>query len=99
MLTGRAGEGVRSLTDTIREAWHAAEQIAASAQQQSAGMDRIAGAMNELEDSTMHFLDGAQQSQRSAENLDELSAKLTALTDRYRVADVDIRGRSRLLTK
>ena len=45
VLTGRAGEGVRSLTDTIREAWHAAEQIAASAQQQSAGMDRIAGAM------------------------------------------------------
>ena len=50
-------------------------------------MDRIAGAMGELEDSTMHFLDGAQQSQRSAENLDELSAKLTALTDRYRVGD------------
>ena len=99
VLTGRAGEGVRSLTDTIREAWHAAEQIAASAQQQSAGMDRIAGAMNELEDSTMHFLDGAQQSQRSAENLDELSAKLTALTDRYRVADADIRSRSALLAK
>jgi methyl-accepting chemotaxis protein len=84
-LTQRAGEGIRSLTDTIREASGAAEQIAASAQQQSVGMDQIAEAMGNIDDGTAHFLEGAHQSQRAAENLNELSAKLAALTDRYRV--------------
>jgi methyl-accepting chemotaxis protein len=84
-LTQRAGEGIRSLTDTIREASAAAEQIAASAHQQSVGMDQIAEAMGEIDDGTAQFLEGAQQSQRAAENLNELSAKLAALTDRYRV--------------
>jgi len=84
-LTQRAGEGIRSLTDTIREASSAAEQIAASAHQQSVGMDQIAEAMGNIDDGTAQFLEGAQQSQRAAENLNELSAKLAALTDRYQV--------------
>jgi methyl-accepting chemotaxis protein len=84
-LTVRAGEGISSLTDTIRTASHAAEQIAASAHQQSVGMDQIANAMSDIDAGTGQFLDGAQQSQRAAENLNELSAKLAALTERYRV--------------
>jgi methyl-accepting chemotaxis protein len=84
-LTGRAGEGIRSLADTIREASAAAEQIAASAHQQSVGMDQIAEAMTNIDDGTAQFLDGAQQSQRVAGDLSELSEKLAALTDRYRV--------------
>ncbi|MGH2914626.1 MAG: methyl-accepting chemotaxis protein [Solirubrobacteraceae bacterium] len=85
-LTGRAGEGIASLTDTIREASAAAEQIAASAHQQSVGMDQIAEAMAHIDGGTSQFLEGAQQSQLAAESLNELSAKLAALTDRYRVS-------------
>jgi methyl-accepting chemotaxis protein len=84
-LTGRAGEGIRSLADTIRAASAAAEQIAASAHQQSVGMDQIAEAMTNIDDGTAQFLEGAQQSQRVAGDLGELSDKLAALTDRYRV--------------
>ena len=84
-LTGRAGEGIRSLADTIRGASAAAEQIAASAHQQSVGMDQIAEAMTSIDDGTAQFLDGAQQSQRVAGDLSQLSEKLAALTDRYRV--------------
>ena len=84
-LTEQAGEGIRSLTDTIREASRAAEHIAASAHQQSVGMDQIAESMSDIDAGTTHFLDGAQQSQRAAESLNVLSAKLAALTDRYRV--------------
>jgi methyl-accepting chemotaxis protein len=84
-LTGRAGEGIRSLADTIREASAAAEQIAASAHQQSVGMDQIAEAMSNIDDGTAQFLEGAHQSQRVAGDLNELSGKLAALTDRYRV--------------
>ena len=41
----RAGEGIRSLTETIRTASASAEDIAASVQEQSAGMEQIASAM------------------------------------------------------
>ncbi|HEX3979433.1 MAG TPA: methyl-accepting chemotaxis protein [Solirubrobacteraceae bacterium] len=84
-LTGRTGEGIRSLADTIREASAAAEQIAASAHQQSVGMDQIAEAMTNIDNGTDQFLEGAHQSQRVAGDLSELSDKLAALTDRYRV--------------
>ncbi|MGZ4166675.1 MAG: methyl-accepting chemotaxis protein [Solirubrobacteraceae bacterium] len=85
VLAGRAGEGIRSLTDTIREASAAAEQIAASAHQQSVSMDLIAEAMANIDEGTAEFVDGAQQSQRVAGDLSDLAAKLAALTDRYRV--------------
>ncbi len=87
-LTSRADEGIRSLTGIIRAASNAAEEIAASAQQQSVGMDEIAESMRSIEDGTVQFLDGAQSSQLAAQNLNELAAKLAGLTERYRVATV-----------
>ncbi len=84
-LAGRAGEGIRSLSETIRAASESAEDIAASVQQQSASMIQIAGAMQDINDGTSHFVDGARQSQQAAESLNELSGKLAALTERYRV--------------
>jgi methyl-accepting chemotaxis protein len=84
-LTDRAGEGIVSLSNTIQEAFGAAQQIAASAHQQSVGIEQIAQAMNHVNDGTAQFLEGAQQSQQAAENLNELCAQLAALTERYRV--------------
>ena len=84
-LTERAGEGIRSLSDTIHGAFGAAEQIAASAQEQSIGIEQIAEAMSHVNDGTTQFLDGAHQSQMAAEKLNELATKLAAVTERYRV--------------
>ncbi|HXO07771.1 MAG TPA: methyl-accepting chemotaxis protein [Solirubrobacteraceae bacterium] len=84
-LTGRAGDGIRSLSDTIQESFAAAQQIAASAQQQSVGIEQIARAMNNVNDGTTDFLDGAHQSQLAAEALNELAGQLAAVTERYRV--------------
>ncbi len=85
-LTARADEGIRNLAGIIREAAGAAEQIAASAHQQSVGIEEIAASMGHVEDGTTQFLEGAQASEVAAESLNELSAKLAALADRYRVA-------------
>ena len=84
-LTDRAGEGIRSLSDTIQESFEAAQQIAASAHQQSVGIEQIAQAMNHVDEGTSQFLDGAHQSQIAAEKLNELAAQLAAVTERYRV--------------
>jgi methyl-accepting chemotaxis protein len=84
-LTERAGQGIRSLSETIHGAFGAAEQIAASAHQQSVGIEQIAQAMNHVNDGTSQFLEGAHASQMAAETLNDLSAQLTAVTERYRV--------------
>jgi methyl-accepting chemotaxis protein len=85
-LTARAGDGINSLAETIRGAADAAHEIAASAQQQNVAVELIAQAMNQLKEGTAaQFLVGAQRSQKAAENLNELSEKLAALTERYRV--------------
>src|SRR5205823_1289675 len=47
-LAQRAGEVIGQLSDTIREAAQAAQQIAASAHQQSMAMDQIAQAIKEI---------------------------------------------------
>jgi methyl-accepting chemotaxis protein len=85
VLAVHAGDGILSLTDTIREASIAAEEIAHLAHQQSVGMDEIAAAMGNIEDGTSQFLEGAEQSQAAAESLNGLAAKLAGLTERYRV--------------
>jgi methyl-accepting chemotaxis protein len=85
VLTGRAGDGIRSLSETIQESFAAAQQIAASAQQQSVGIEQIAQAMNDVNDGTTEFLEGAHQSQLAAETLNELAGQLAAVTERYRV--------------
>jgi methyl-accepting chemotaxis protein len=48
-------------------------------------MDEIAGAMGSIDQGTAQFLEGANQSQVAAGTLNELSAKLAALVERYRV--------------
>ena len=88
LLTTRADDGIRSLTDVIRAASREAEEIAASAQQQSMGIEQIAESMRSIEDGTANSLDGARSSQLAAESLNELAAKLAALTERYLVAAV-----------
>jgi methyl-accepting chemotaxis protein len=85
VLADRAGEGIRSLTETIRTASVSAEDIAASVQEQSAGMEQIASAMQDISAGTGRFVAGSRQSQQAAENLDDLARKLAGLTERYRV--------------
>jgi methyl-accepting chemotaxis protein len=85
VLTGKAREGIGTLTETIREAAQAAQQIAASAHQQSVGMDQIAQAMREVNEGTTQFVAGAGQSQRAAEDLNELAEQLATVADQYRV--------------
>jgi len=84
-LSERAGQGISSLSDTIQEAFGAAQHIAASAHQQSVGIEQIAQAMNHVNDGTSQFLEGAHQSQMAAEKLNDLATQLSAVTERYRV--------------
>jgi methyl-accepting chemotaxis protein len=85
-LTQRARQGIGDLMETIQEAAQAARLIAASAHQQSTGLDQIAQAMTDVNQGTAQFVASAQQSQRAAEDLNDLAGQLTSATDQYRVS-------------
>ncbi|WZP00709.1 HAMP domain-containing methyl-accepting chemotaxis protein [Isosphaeraceae bacterium EP7] len=80
-LAERAGGVIRKLSDSIRSASQAVQQIVASAAQQSTGMDQIAQAMREINQSTQQFVAGARQSQSAAESLNVLADQLKELAD------------------
>jgi methyl-accepting chemotaxis protein len=84
-LAQRAGEVIGQLADTIRGAAQAAQQIAASAHEQSVGMDQIAQAMTDVNEATTQFVTWAEQTQVAAESLNELSRQLQAMTESYKV--------------
>lgn len=52
-------------------------------------MERVSGAMSEIERATDEFLEGSRHSQHAATTVDQLASKLAALTARYRVSEPD----------
>ncbi|HLW60625.1 MAG TPA: CHASE3 domain-containing protein [bacterium] len=85
VMAQKAGEGIRQLAETIREASQAAQQIAASARQQSLGMGQIAQAMKDITQATTQAVAGSRQSQQAAEHLNELAGELRGTVERYKI--------------
>ncbi|HKN93853.1 MAG TPA: methyl-accepting chemotaxis protein [Thermoleophilaceae bacterium] len=82
-LAARAGEIISQLAEAIRSAADAADEITASAGQQSVGMDQIAHAMRQTEAVTSNLASEAEQSRTAAAGLDEVARELEQLTGRY----------------
>jgi methyl-accepting chemotaxis protein len=80
-----AGDAIRSLADSIGDAAEAAAQIAASSQQQLAGMDQVALAMANIHQVSAENAASSRQSEQAAQNLNELGIKLRQLSERFRV--------------
>ena len=77
--SAEAGESIRLLAEGIAEAAQAATQIAASSQQQMAGMDQVALAMNNIKQASTQNVAGTRQAEVAAQQLHELGRKLGAL--------------------
>jgi methyl-accepting chemotaxis protein len=80
-----AGHAIRSLSDSIADAAEAAAQIAASSQQQLAGMDQVALAMANIHQVSTENAVSSRQSEQAAQNLNELGIKLRQLSERFKV--------------
>jgi len=83
--SAEAGDAIKSLADIIIEAAQAATQIAASSQQQLAGTDQVAAAMESIKQASMQNAAGTKQAEAAARNLHELGQKLRRLVEQYRV--------------
>jgi methyl-accepting chemotaxis protein len=83
--TTRAGQAIRELADNIADAAQAAVQIAASSQQQLAGMDQVALAMENIQQASTETAAGSRQAEGSAQNLHALGQSLRQTIARFQL--------------
>jgi methyl-accepting chemotaxis protein len=80
-----SGESIRTLSGSIEESSDVALQIAATSQQQMAGMDQISSAMDYIRQASQDNVGGTRQVDVAARNLHEVGLKLKTLTSRFRL--------------
>ena len=85
-LAERAGQIITGLGGTIGQAAQSAQQIAATAHQQSAGMDQIAQAMSDTSQATQQVVAGAEETQRTVAALEEVARELGDVSGYFKVA-------------
>jgi methyl-accepting chemotaxis protein len=78
-VAAKAGEAIRQLRESVTESAQVAQQILVTAQQQAAGMDQIALAMQNIQQASTQNMASTRQVERSAHDLTELSRRLKAL--------------------
>jgi methyl-accepting chemotaxis protein len=83
--TDQAGQAIRALADNMAEAAQAAVQIAVSSQQQLAGMDQVALAMENIQQASAENAAGSRQAEVAARNLHALGLALRQTVDRFQV--------------
>jgi len=81
----QAGESVQKLGESVADAAQAATQIAASSQQQMAGMDQVAQAMESIKTASTQNVASTKQTETAARNIGELGLKLEQLVALYKV--------------
>jgi methyl-accepting chemotaxis protein len=80
-----AGHAISQLAERIEEAAQAAVQIAASSQQQLAGMDQVVLAMENIQQASSENAAGSRQAAASAQNLHALGQSLRQSSERFRL--------------
>jgi methyl-accepting chemotaxis protein len=83
--TTQAGEAIRGLAENMTEAAQAAVQIAVSSQQQQAGMDQVALAMENIQQASTENAAGSRQAEASARNLHALGQSLRQTMERFQL--------------
>ncbi len=81
----QTGEAIDALGKNIAEASQASMQIEATSRQQTAGIDQIFSAMENINVAIRQNADGAKQMEAAAHNLKDLGNKLKNLVERYKV--------------
>jgi methyl-accepting chemotaxis protein len=83
--SNETGESIKMLASSVVGAAQSAVQIAASSQQQLAGMDQIATAMENINQTSTQTATGMKQLQTSAQDLNELGQRMKQLIEQYKL--------------
>lgn len=84
-MSEEAGKTIEMLLTSVTESAQAAIQIAASSQQQLAGMGQVAGAMDNIRDASEQNVAASKQVEDSAKALQELGESLRRMVAEYKV--------------
>jgi methyl-accepting chemotaxis protein len=82
---GEARDSIESLAKTVAEAAQGAALISASSQQQLAGMDQVAVAMESIKIASVQGVSGTKQLEAGAQNLHSVGQKMKQLVELYRM--------------
>jgi methyl-accepting chemotaxis protein len=82
-LSSQSRESIEQLAAVINESAQVAAQVVASGQQQQAGIDQISLAMQNINQVTMQSLASTRQTEKSAQNLNELARKMNEILAAY----------------
>ncbi len=82
-LTGQAGHTIQQLAGSIAENASAAQQIVASARQQTTGMEQIAQAMDNIQQTTIQNLAATRQAAQAAQDLSLVAQQMEDLVAHY----------------
>ena len=83
--SSQTGEAISVLAGQLQEASHVSIHIAASNQQQLAGLGQVATAMENIKTASEQNVESMEQLKTAAGNLQEQGAKLKELVDLYKV--------------
>jgi methyl-accepting chemotaxis protein len=84
-LTEQAGDAIAQLAAVIQESAQAAAQMVAGGRQQSTGVEQVALAMQNINQTTVQSLASTRQAEKAARELNELARSLTEIVEQYRL--------------
>jgi len=84
-LAGQAGQAIRDLADGVEDSANAALQIAASNQEQLAGIDQLVVAIRSIDEASTQNLTGASQLEEASRSLDQLGHDLNEMAGRFQI--------------
>jgi methyl-accepting chemotaxis protein len=84
-LAAQAQQSIEQLSQVISESAQASMQMAVGGQQQVSGIDQVALAMQNINQATVQSLSSTRQTERTAQNLNDLARELTELVSQYQV--------------
>jgi methyl-accepting chemotaxis protein len=93
-LARRTGETIEVLNESLSEAAQSAQQIQATAQEQSAGVDQVALAMDNIKQVSTQNIAATRQMERAARDLNTLAQRFRALVSGAAAAGGDWTSRA-----
>ncbi len=84
-LAAQAGESIEQLGAVISESAQAATQVVAGGRQQATGVEQVALAMQSINQATTQSLLNTRQSEKVAQDLNNLAQHLTEIIEQYKL--------------
>ncbi len=84
-LAAQAQQAIEQLSGVIVESAQSAVQVVAGSRQQASGIEQIALAMRNINQTTVQSLSSTRQAEKSAQNLNELARSLAEMVAQYKL--------------